>query len=65
VDFTDRELWENSLKSARQLRNAADYDTYPKSENAWRTQALALEQQAEDLIDLSLAYLRSKGCQYI
>ena len=34
-DMTERDSWSNKLKDARERRNAADYDPYPKSDTAW------------------------------
>ena len=62
ADFTDRATWSNALKDARERRNAADYDPYPKSDSAWRTDALSLEAQAVNFLREVKSYLRSKGC---
>ena len=35
-DFPSRSSWQNILKDARDLRNRADYEPYPKSNMAWR-----------------------------
>ena len=62
TDFADRAVWSNTLKNARERRNAADYDPYPKSDSAWRSDALSLESQAIDFLRAVKSYLQSKGC---
>jgi hypothetical protein len=54
--------WQNRLKNAREIRNSADYDAYPKSNSAWRKPALSLKKDADELLALSRRYLREKGC---
>ena len=44
------DVWSNKLKDARERRNAADYDPYPKSEEAWRHTAESLLPDARALI---------------
>lgn len=41
TDMTTPNTWSNKLKDARERRNQADYDRYPKSEAAWRVSAAA------------------------
>jgi uncharacterized protein (UPF0332 family) len=65
ADFPQSSLWQNALKDARTRRNAADYDAYPKSDNAYRSGALELQRQATELEKLSRDYLKSKGCAYL
>jgi uncharacterized protein (UPF0332 family) len=62
ADFTDRAIWSNALKNARERRNAADYDPYPKSDSAWRSDAVSLEAQAADFLRKVKSYLQNKGC---
>ena len=54
--------WQAKLKSARLDRNRADYEPYPKENNAWRKTALALQSDASELLKVARHYLRSKGC---
>lgn len=62
-DLQNGALWQNALKDARTVRNAADYDPYPKADTAWRGDAVRLSGQAEDLLTLCSQYLLGKGCQ--
>ncbi len=64
-DFPGLEIWANDLKSARETRNAADYDLYPKAEGAWRADALLLQTTAKDALSAARVYLRTKGCNGI
>lgn len=61
-DFRDHDIWANSLKNARDLRNRADYDPYPKANVPWRAEAEVLQQQTADLIVRCRSYLRARGC---
>lgn len=54
--------WQNTLKDARETRNRADYDPYPKSDKAWKPDAMSLKSNADKLLLVSRNYLRSKGC---
>jgi hypothetical protein len=63
--FPNVELWQNRLKVARELRNRADYDAYPKAESAWQRDALELCSQAAELVRLSRRHLRTRGCGYL
>lgn len=65
ADMTARDDWSNKLKDARERRNAADYDPYPKSDTAWRKRAGALIPEARGLIREVRAYLRLKGCRFV
>jgi uncharacterized protein (UPF0332 family) len=65
TDFPRHTLWSNDLKSARELRNAADYNLYPKSWNAWRGHCSQVETIAEGAVAAARSYLRSKGCMYV
>ena len=64
-DLPDRAMWSNALKDARERRNAADYDPYPKSDGAWRDIATSLRTEARALSVVIRVYLRSKGCRYL
>lgn len=64
-DFPGVTLWKNDLKSARESRNSADYDMYPKADPAWRQTCGDAQSIAERAVVESRAYLRSKGCQYV
>jgi uncharacterized protein (UPF0332 family) len=64
-DFPDSDIWKNNLKIAREIRNSADYDLYPKSDNAWRDNAELVRQLAARAIPEVRSYLRSKGCSYL
>jgi uncharacterized protein (UPF0332 family) len=61
-DFDPGVNWQNKLKDAREIRNSADYDPYPKSDSAWRKNALALRVDADQLLSLTRNYLQNKGC---
>lgn len=62
ADLNNRASWSNSLKNARERRNAADYDPYPKGDSAWRSDALSLQTQASDFLREVKSYLTGKGC---
>jgi uncharacterized protein (UPF0332 family) len=64
-DFVNSALWQNTLKDARSHRNDADYDPYPLDAGIWRTVALDLKAQSDQLIALAEDYLRRKGCAHI
>ena len=53
--------WQNILKDARELRNRADYDPYPKSNIAWKQDALDLKKDADLFLSTTRTYLRKKG----
>jgi uncharacterized protein (UPF0332 family) len=61
-DFPNRSIWENSLKYARLERNRADYDPYPKSDKNFESVAKKLVAEAQSLLPIARAYLKSKGC---
>lgn len=54
--------WQNILKDARELRNRADYDPYPKSNIAWKQDALDLKKDADLFLSTTRTYLRQEGC---
>jgi len=59
-DMQTRDLWSNKLKDARERRNAADYDPYPKSETAWRLPALDLVAEARRFVGEVRTYLKTE-----
>jgi uncharacterized protein (UPF0332 family) len=65
LDFDNRGMWLNNLKDARERRNEADYVPYPLPSKSFRVTAVALQQNAHDLLRLSSAYLISKGCSHL
>ena len=62
TDMNTPDFWSNKLKDARERRNAADYNPYPKSETAWRRPALDLVSEARRFVAEVRNYLRMKGC---
>lgn len=62
-DFPNHAVWANQLKSAREYRNQADYDPYPKSVTYWRNIAATVYADAGNLMPVVAAYLRGKGCR--
>ena len=60
-DFPNAALWENALKDARERRNAADYDPYPKSDDPWRPAAEELRENTRDFLQLTKQYLIANG----
>lgn len=64
-DFPDAARWQNALKSAKQMRNSADYDPYPAAEAAWRSQALQIQADSVELVRVIRGYLLTKGCRFI
>jgi len=61
-DFPDAAAWGNQLKSAREYRNQADYDPYPRTATYWQPIAASVFCDAEQVLPLAIAYLRTKGC---
>lgn len=62
-DFPNRSVWQNTLKSAREHRNRADYDPYPQSVRSWLPVAAQLSTECKALYSETRAYLASKGCR--
>ena len=60
-DFTPGPNWQNMLRNARELRNRADYEPYPKSNIMWRQDAFDLKTDADLFLSTSQAYLKNKG----
>ncbi len=65
ADFPNYALWGNNLKSAREIRNSADYDMYPKTDSAWRQKCVEVQSIAEGAVRDARTYLRTKGCMYL
>ena len=61
-DFPSGANWQNMLRNARVLRNRADYEPYPKSNIAWKQDALDLKKDADLLLSKARTYLQNKGC---
>lgn len=61
-DLPNSAIWGNQLKSAREYRNQADYDPYPKSKNYWRSIAETVHSDSVALLPIVRLYLRNKGC---
>ena len=64
-DMPTPDIWSNKLKDARERRNQADYDPYPKSEVAWRRIADSILPEARALVKVVRVYLRSKGIRHV
>lgn len=60
-DFPDADKWKNRLKNARELRNQADYTPFPKSDAAWKRNALELAIHAREAELLTKSYLQTRG----
>ena len=60
-DFPSGANWQNMLRNARVLRNRADYEPYPKSNIAWKQDALDLKQDADLFLSTTRTYLQNKG----
>ena len=61
-DFPSGPIWQNILKDARDVRNRADYEPYPKSNTAWKPHALNLKKYADLFLPTTRTYLQNKGC---
>jgi uncharacterized protein (UPF0332 family) len=61
-DFQNRLDWSNQLKSAREYRNQADYDPYPRTAAYWRGIAHVVATDSKNLLPIVRMYLRAKGC---
>ncbi|MBI1927864.1 hypothetical protein HYR99_26945 [Candidatus Poribacteria bacterium] len=61
-DFPTGSNWKNILKNARELRNRADYEPYPKSNTTWKQYALSLKNDADLFLSSTRTYLQNKGC---
>jgi uncharacterized protein (UPF0332 family) len=64
-DLAEPDKWSNRLKDARERRNQADYDPYPKSPTAWRAIADGVLRDARALIVVVRTYLRTKGIPHV
>lgn len=65
TDFPAAAYWANSLKSARENRNSADYDPYPVDGLSWRAMATNLRNEAPRLLAATEQYLRTMGCGHL
>lgn len=65
ADFPEVDTWKNNLKVARETRNRADYNLYPKADSAWKVDRDLLAVIADDAITTVRAYLKEKGCSYL
>jgi len=63
-DFPNASYWENRLKDAREIRNRADYDPYPKSAASWSRIGAGLESDCRQLLADAKSYLVGKGCMF-
>ena len=61
-DFPNTAIWANRLKTARDNRNRADYDPFPKGPAFWRALASSLSNEVDEFIVVARQYLRGKGC---
>lgn len=61
-DFPSGRKWQNILKDARDIRNRADYEPYPKSNLAWKPEALEIKKHADLCLPATRTYLQNKGC---
>jgi uncharacterized protein (UPF0332 family) len=59
--FPDVDQWRNVLKTARLLRNAADYTAYPKAESRWRADCASLSNDVDRALIAIRAFLRQEG----
>jgi uncharacterized protein (UPF0332 family) len=62
TDFRDHEIWSNNLKNARDTRNRADYEAYPRDRDQWIVDARSLRDQSYELLDRVRTYLAARGC---
>lgn len=60
-DFPARAFWENALKSARLERNRADYEPYPRSDAAFKTAAITVCKDSQQLRAVARGYFRARG----
>lgn len=61
-DFPAGNNWQNMVKDARDVRNRADYEPYPKSNAVWMSDALRLKKYADLFLSTTRRYLQNKGC---
>ena len=61
-DFPSGHNWQNMLKNARDVRNRADYEPYPKLNTAWKPDALRLKEYATLFLSTTRTYLQNNGC---
>ena len=63
-DFPAGHNWQNMLKDARDVRNRADYEPYPKTNAVWKSDALKLKKYADLFLSTTRGYLQNKGAYY-
>jgi uncharacterized protein (UPF0332 family) len=61
-NFPDHAHWANQLKSARDYRNRADYDPFPRGASHWLPIASMLKRDVDQVLPLARDYLNSHGC---
>lgn len=62
-DFPNAQIVGNELKSAREYRNQADYDPYPRVPKYWAGIAATVYADAKALLPNVAVYLKNKGCK--
>lgn len=62
-DFPNQNYWQNAIKDAREKRNQADYDPYPRMERRLSTEAAQIRADAIALLPITKTYLLGKGCK--
>jgi uncharacterized protein (UPF0332 family) len=62
ADFPNFAVWANQLKSAREYRNQADYEAYPKTGAYWKSISTLVLNDSKSLLPVAAAYLNGKGC---
>lgn len=61
-DFPNSAQWQNALKDAREMRNRADYDPYPRHQGSLKSDAIQLRRDASVSMPVIKSYLQGKGC---
>lgn len=64
-DFPGADSWRNDLKMARLTRNRADYNAYPKTQRAWRSDCEQIAPISLTAIEACRDFLSSRGCRYL
>lgn len=64
-EFPRSDIWKNRLKDARETRNRADYEPFPRTDPIWKNTAEELQDYAQELSSITKSYLRDKGCNSI
>lgn len=52
--------WKNNLKDARDTRNRADYELYPRSNHLWESDAVRLQQYSHDFLPIARSHIELK-----